>query len=321
MLEDLARTDKNIKAVVVLIGANDYGFADILETCVTNWITSPSWWKNYCHDDANMKAMFSASNITAITNNVHAFNNLKTAMTNAGYDDTTTRSCGSHAPLPDQNPEAIGSFELGELHVRPRWKHGMAFEHGPEPLKRLLVWKLAEKHALRVAHVQRDELQPGLRVVDREQPDVLRLAHHRAKRIARRRRLDERHRPVARIRFDDRVAPCPIVGDECSRKTSETVAGELGTAPVGVVHDHRRAVFIRHERDQAVGADTRVPMAQQSGRFRPVARGPSRPHGPAGNHCRIACAFTSLSMVSSFTCDRTPAGASRIVERASAGSR
>ena len=58
------RTDKNIKAVVVLIGANDYGFADIVETCVTNWLTSPSWWKNYCQDDSNMIAMFSASNIT-----------------------------------------------------------------------------------------------------------------------------------------------------------------------------------------------------------------------------------------------------------------
>ena len=43
-----------MKAVVVLIGANDYGFAEILETCVVNWLTSPSWWKNYCQDDANL---------------------------------------------------------------------------------------------------------------------------------------------------------------------------------------------------------------------------------------------------------------------------
>ena len=47
-LQELAATDKNIKAVVVLIGANDYGFADIVQTCVTDWLTSPSWWKNYC---------------------------------------------------------------------------------------------------------------------------------------------------------------------------------------------------------------------------------------------------------------------------------
>ena len=55
---------------MVLIGANDYGFADILETCVVNWLTSPSWWKNYCQDDANLVAMFSASNINKVTNDV-----------------------------------------------------------------------------------------------------------------------------------------------------------------------------------------------------------------------------------------------------------
>ena len=66
-LQESAATHTNIKAVVVLIGANDYGFADILETCVTNWLTSPSWWKNYCQDDSNMVAMFSAANITTIT--------------------------------------------------------------------------------------------------------------------------------------------------------------------------------------------------------------------------------------------------------------
>ena len=103
MLEDLARTDPNIKAVVVLIGANDYGFADILETCVTNWITSPSWWKNYCYDDSSMKSMFSASNISTITNNVTAaFQNLKTAMTRAGYDDSRYEILAQtySAPLP-----------------------------------------------------------------------------------------------------------------------------------------------------------------------------------------------------------------------------
>ena len=44
----------------MLIGANDYGFADIVQTCVTDWLTSPSWWKNYCQDDSNIAAMFTA---------------------------------------------------------------------------------------------------------------------------------------------------------------------------------------------------------------------------------------------------------------------
>ncbi|MDA0183719.1 GDSL-type esterase/lipase family protein [Solirubrobacter phytolaccae] len=103
MLQDLATTDQNIKAVVVLIGANDYGFADILETCVTNWITSPSWWKNYCHDDASMTAMFSAANINAITANVRAaFTRIKQAMANAGYSESRYEILAQtySAPLP-----------------------------------------------------------------------------------------------------------------------------------------------------------------------------------------------------------------------------
>src|SRR3954452_20912327 len=87
-LQDLAGTNKNIKAVVVLIGANDYGFADIVQSCVTDWLTSPSWWKNYCQDDADMVRMFSSANITAVTNSVRAaFNRVKLAMSHAGYTD------------------------------------------------------------------------------------------------------------------------------------------------------------------------------------------------------------------------------------------
>ncbi|MBE2317900.1 hypothetical protein DVA67_018100 [Solirubrobacter sp. CPCC 204708] len=103
MLQELAQDNKRIKAVVVLIGANDYGFAEILETCVTNWLTSPSWWKNYCHDDSNLKAMFSAANINTITANVRAaFTNIKQAMANAGYDEADYEVLAQtySAPLP-----------------------------------------------------------------------------------------------------------------------------------------------------------------------------------------------------------------------------
>ena len=40
-LQEYAKTH-NVKAVVVMIGANNYGFAAIVERCVTNWVTSPS---------------------------------------------------------------------------------------------------------------------------------------------------------------------------------------------------------------------------------------------------------------------------------------
>jgi hypothetical protein len=101
-----------VKAVVVLIGANDYGFADIVQTCVTDWLTSPSWWKNYCRDDSSMTAMFSQANIDAITLSVrNAFNNVKIAMQTAGYESTDYKLLAQtySAPLPTST-----GFRYGE---------------------------------------------------------------------------------------------------------------------------------------------------------------------------------------------------------------
>jgi hypothetical protein len=78
----------NVRMVVALIGANDYGFADIVQQCVLDWLTSPSWWKNFCNDDSSMTSKFTAANVAAITTRVtNALRNLRTAMTNAGYAD------------------------------------------------------------------------------------------------------------------------------------------------------------------------------------------------------------------------------------------
>ncbi len=88
-LQQFAAT-RNVKAVTVLIGANNYGFADIVQTCVTNWLTSPSWWKNYCHDDSNVKAYFTSSAVSTATANIRgALLNVRQAMLNAGYADST----------------------------------------------------------------------------------------------------------------------------------------------------------------------------------------------------------------------------------------
>ena len=83
MLQEYASTHA-VNTVVVLIGANNYGFADIVETCVLDWISSPSWWKNYCQDDSNITAMFTASNIAKVTAAVKtAFANVRAAAPNA----------------------------------------------------------------------------------------------------------------------------------------------------------------------------------------------------------------------------------------------
>ena len=84
-LQEFASTH-NVKMVAVMIGANDFGFADILQACHVNWLTSPSWWKNYCYDDSGVSSRFTASNITAKTTAIRgAFLNVRQAMTNAGY--------------------------------------------------------------------------------------------------------------------------------------------------------------------------------------------------------------------------------------------
>ena len=64
-LDAFARSH-NVKAVTVLIGANNFGFADIVQQCVTNWMTSPSWWKNYCHDDSSISSRFTAAAVEAL---------------------------------------------------------------------------------------------------------------------------------------------------------------------------------------------------------------------------------------------------------------
>ena len=78
--------DHNVKTVVVMIGANNYGFAAIVERCVTNWATSPSWWKNYCSDDADMTSRFTAARRQQETGNVRdALWRVRDAMSTAGY--------------------------------------------------------------------------------------------------------------------------------------------------------------------------------------------------------------------------------------------
>jgi hypothetical protein len=85
MLQNFAATH-NVTMIELSIGGNNYGFADIIQSCVVDFLTSPSWWPNYCYDDSSVAANFTSANITAQTNAiVGAINNIKTAMTNAGY--------------------------------------------------------------------------------------------------------------------------------------------------------------------------------------------------------------------------------------------
>ena len=92
----------------MLIGANDFGFAGVVERCLTNWLTSPTWWKNYCHDDAMVRNMFTDAYIAEQRARVqNAYANIRQAMANAGY------GTGDYQLQEDLHPGYWGQLALG----------------------------------------------------------------------------------------------------------------------------------------------------------------------------------------------------------------
>lgn len=113
MLQNFAATH-NVKMIQLSIGGNNFGFADIVQRCVTNFLTSPSWWKNYCNDDSSVTANFTTANITAQQNAITAaINNVKTAMANAGYNTTQYKIVVQTYPSPIPNSSGFRYGESG----------------------------------------------------------------------------------------------------------------------------------------------------------------------------------------------------------------
>jgi hypothetical protein len=72
--------------VVVSIGGNDFNFAGIVQSCVSDFLLSPSWWPDYCYDDSSVKANFTSTNVAAVTAKIkQAIVNVGSAMSRAGY--------------------------------------------------------------------------------------------------------------------------------------------------------------------------------------------------------------------------------------------
>ncbi len=88
MLQDFAATH-DVKMVVVAIGGNDFNFGSIVQSCVEDFLTSPTWLKDYCNDDSSVTSNFTAANVAAVRARIAtAYQNIRTAMRNAGYADT-----------------------------------------------------------------------------------------------------------------------------------------------------------------------------------------------------------------------------------------
>ncbi|ABL82443.1 hypothetical protein Noca_2941 [Nocardioides sp. JS614] len=100
MLQQFATTHR-VGMVVVSIGGNDFNFADVVTTCVTDFLSSPSWWKDYCYDDSSVKANFTATNVAAVRARIAAgLRNVATAMRNAGYADSQWTLLVQNYPSP-----------------------------------------------------------------------------------------------------------------------------------------------------------------------------------------------------------------------------
>ncbi|WP_243060951.1 hypothetical protein [Nocardioides sp. SR21] len=100
MLQGFA-TNHRVGMVVVSIGGNDFKFADVVQSCVIDFLASPTWWKDYCYDDSSVKANFTAANVAAVRSRIKtALLNVATAMRNAGYADSQWTLLVQNYPSP-----------------------------------------------------------------------------------------------------------------------------------------------------------------------------------------------------------------------------
>ena len=113
MLQEFAATH-NVGMIQLSIGGNNFNFASIVQTCITNFLLSPSWWPNYCYDDSSVSSNFTTANVTNQTNAiVGAINNVKTAMANAGYAPGSYKIVTQTYPSPIPNGSGFRYSQSG----------------------------------------------------------------------------------------------------------------------------------------------------------------------------------------------------------------
>lgn len=104
----------NVRMVVVSIGGNDFNFGSIVQTCVSNFLSSPSWWKDYCYDDSSVKSNFTSTNVATVKSRIAtAYQNVRTAMRNAGYSDGSWTMLVQNYPSPLPRSTGIRYKETG----------------------------------------------------------------------------------------------------------------------------------------------------------------------------------------------------------------
>ena len=113
MLQQFATTH-NVKMVTASIGGNDFNFASIVQSCVTDFLTSPSWAPDYCRDDNSVVANFTSANIAAVKTRIaNSFLDIRTAMRNAGYADSAWTLMVQNYPSPLPNGSGFRYSQSG----------------------------------------------------------------------------------------------------------------------------------------------------------------------------------------------------------------
>jgi len=99
----------DVEVIVLSIGGNDLGFADIILDCALSWYTSPSWWKNTCNGEqqANVDSRMPA----AMAGVDAAIGEIQAVMAAAG--DTDYRLILQSYPSPIPNGSEIRYSESG----------------------------------------------------------------------------------------------------------------------------------------------------------------------------------------------------------------
>ena len=113
MLQHFAASH-NVKLVALSIGGNNFNFASIVQTCVLDWLTSPSWWPNFCYDDSSVKENFTTANVATQKAAIKgAIQNVAQAMTNDGYNNSQYTILVQDYPSPIPNGSGFRYSQSG----------------------------------------------------------------------------------------------------------------------------------------------------------------------------------------------------------------
>lgn len=102
-------TTHDVEVIVLSIGGNDLGFADIIFDCFLEWYTSPAWWKNTCNEE--QQANVSSRMAGAMVGVDAAIGEIQAVMAAAG--DTDYRLILQSYPSPIPNGSEIRYSESG----------------------------------------------------------------------------------------------------------------------------------------------------------------------------------------------------------------